>query len=272
MRWSCGRSDKAVGRGLSKSESRAGHLASFGDDLTVAVIGATGGIGRALAARLEASSNVKTLFVLSRSGENPAEAPSAAAMPLDLLDETSIEQAATEIEKRPDTLDLILVATGILHDGADLQPERSWKSLSADALARAFAINTTGPALVAKHFLPVLPRDRRCAFAAISARIGSIEDNALGGWHSYRASKAALNMLIRNFAIELGRRNPDALCVGLHPGTVDTVLSQPFQRGVPSDRLFTPDRSARALLDVVDGLSPGDTGGLFAWDGARIPF
>ena len=166
----------------------------------------------------------------------------------------------------------MIVASGLLHDGAALQPEKTWRSLTAEGLQRAFAINTIGPALVAKHFLPLLAQERKAVFAALSARVGSIEDNHLGGWHAYRASKAALNMLIRTLAIELARRNDHALCVGLHPGTVDTGLSKPFQGYVAKGKLFTPARAAGQLLDVLDGLSPGHTGGLFAWDGQRIPY
>ena len=120
--------------------------------------------------------------------------------------------------------------------------------------------------------LPLLPRDRKAVFAALSARVGSIADNQVGGWHSYRASKAALNMIIRTLAIELARRNPSAVCVGLHPGTVDTGLSAPFQRGVPADRLFSAERAADQLLTVIDNLTPQSSGGLFAWDGSAIPF
>lgn len=127
------------------------------------------------------------------------------------------------------------------------------------------------PALVAKHFLPLLARDRKSVFAALSARVGSISDNQLGGWHAYRASKAALNMLLRTFAIELARRNPRAVCVGLHPGTVDTGLSAPFQANVPEGKLFTPDFAAARLLEVVDRLKPDDSGHVFAWDGQLIP-
>ena len=136
----------------------------------------------------------------------------------------------------------------------------------------AFRVNTIGPALVAKHFLPLLASDAKSVFAALSARVGSIDDNELGGWYAYRASKAALNMVIKTLSIELARRNPRALCVGLHPGTVDSRLSKPFQGGVPEGKLFQPAAAARALLTVLDGLSSGDSGALFAWDGTRIPF
>ena len=165
----------------------------------------------------------------------------------------------------------MLVATGVLHSPT-LRPEKTWRSLDAAALAEAFAVNATGPALIAKHTLGLLRRDAKSAFACLSARVGSIEDNGLGGWHAYRASKAALNMLIRSCAIELRQRNPAALCVALHPGTVDTRLSQPFQGGVPSSKLFTPAMSARSLLGVLDRLTPADSGRLFAWDGQAIPF
>jgi len=135
-----------------------------------------------------------------------------------------------------------------------------------------FAVNAAGPALVAKHLLPLTPRDQVSAFAAISARVGSIGDNALGGWYGYRASKAALNMLIHTAAIEHRRTRPLGLCVALHPGTVDTGLSKPFQAGVPAGKLFTPDQSAAAMMAVLDGLGPEATGGFYAWDGATIPW
>ena len=138
-------------------------------------------------------------------------------------------------------------------------------------MQRSFAVNAIGPALAAKHFLPLLAEDRKSVFAALSARVGSISDNSLGGWHAYRASKAALNMILRNLAIELARRHDKAICVGLHPGTVDTGLSSPFQGSVPPGRLFSPAEAAGHLLKVVDGLSPADSGGHFAWDGRRIP-
>jgi NAD(P)-dependent dehydrogenase (short-subunit alcohol dehydrogenase family) len=163
----------------------------------------------------------------------------------------------------------VIVATGLLH-AQRVAPERSNSALDAAQLLRLYAVNAVGPALIAKHFLPLLPRAEPSVFAALSARVGSIGDNRLGGWHSYRASKAALNMLIRTMAIELKRTRPDAILVGLHPGTVDTKLSKPFQRGVPEGRLFTPDESAKHLLAVVDGLGPQDSGGVFAWDGTRI--
>jgi len=221
------------------------------------VIGASGGIGAALVGRLQRSGRFETVLGLSRRDDG-----------LDLGDEASVARAADAVG-RTGSPELVIVATGVLHSGQT--PERSLKALSADHLARDYQVNAIGPALVAKHFLPLMPRDRRSIFAALSARVGSIGDNRLGGWHAYRASKAALNMLLRNIAIETARTHPQAIVVGLHPGTVATGLSEPFQKGVPPERLFTPDLSAGHLLTVLDGLEPRDSGGVFAWDGQRIP-
>ncbi len=237
-------------------------LESFAPGLRALVFGAGGGIGAAFAAELGAHPRVAAVHAAARSAAPP--------WAFDLKDEASIE-AVAKAAAAGGPLDLVLVATGALH-GPALRPEKTWRSLDAAALAEAFAINATGPALIAKHTLGLLRRDAKSAFACLSARVGSIEDNRLGGWHAYRASKAALNMLVRTCAVELRQRNPVALCVALHPGTVDTRLSQPFQAGVDPDKLFTPARSARALLGVLDRLSPADSGRLFAWDGQPIPF
>jgi NAD(P)-dependent dehydrogenase (short-subunit alcohol dehydrogenase family) len=238
------------------------QLASFASGLRALVFGAGGGIGAAFAAELGAHPRVAAVHAAARSAASP--------WAFDLKDEASIE-AVAKAAAAEGPLDLVLVATGVLH-GPALRPEKTWRSLDAAALAEAFAINATGPALIAKHTLGLLRRDAKSAFACLSARVGSIEDNRLGGWHAYRASKAALNMLVRSFAVELHQRNPGALCVALHPGTVDTRLSQPFQGGVDPAKLFTPTRSARALLGVLDRLTPADSGRLFAWDGQPIPF
>jgi NAD(P)-dependent dehydrogenase (short-subunit alcohol dehydrogenase family) len=146
------------------------------------------------------------------------------------------------------------------------------RALSLEGMAGLFAINAAGPALVAKHLLPLTPRSGPSLFAVLSARVGSIGDNHLGGWYAYRASKAALNMLVRTLAIEHVRTRPLGVCVALHPGTVDTRLSAPFQSGVPDGKLFTSDAAATALLTVMDGLGPEASGGFFAWDGSAIPW
>ena len=241
-----------------------GHIWKTG---SAAVVGAAGGVGHALVRALSDDGDFKTVVALTR---RPTDALPAGVRTgfVDLTDEASITQAAAEAGHAGD-LRLVIVATGMLH-GDGMMPEKNLRSLQPDHLARAFAINAIGPAMVAKHFLPRLPRTGETVFAALSARVGSISDNRSGGWYAYRASKAALNMLIRTLSIEFARTHPDGICVGLHPGTVDTRLSQPFQAGIPSGRLFTPEHSARCLLDVLDRLQPEQTGGCFAWDGSPI--
>lgn len=223
---------------------------------TAVVIGAGGGIGRALADALVSGRRYDRVHALSRTS----------VPPVDVTDEASIAAAAERIGA---PVDLLIVATGILHDGAAM-PERALKELDAATLSHLFAINTIGPALVLKHFAPLLPRDAASAIAILSARVGSISDNRSGGWYGYRASKAALNMIVRSAAIELSRSRPRTVCVALHPGTVDTGLSRPFQSRVPADKLFTPAFSAARMLDVLNGLTPADTGRCFAWDGTVI--
>lgn len=187
---------------------------------------------------------------------------------IDITSETSIEEAAGLLrDKAP--YSTILITSGLLHDSS-VSPEKALRELDQQSLMRLFAVNAVGPALVAKHFVPLLPKHGRCIFAALSARVGSIGDNRLGGWYGYRASKAALNMYIKTLAIELARTRPEAICVALHPGTVDTDLSKPFQKAVPSNRLFSPDQSAAHLLGVLDQLTPDQSGRCFAWDGAEI--
>tara|TARA_R110002167_G_scaffold14430_4_gene58649 strand:+ start:655 stop:1365 length:711 start_codon:yes stop_codon:yes gene_type:complete len=229
-------------------------------ETSAVVIGASGGIGHALAEAIESSGRFSRVHRLSRSATGEGR--------LDLEDEATITAAATQVAAGPPP-GLIILATGVLHVGQS--PERTYRTMSADHMLRDYRVNTVGPALVAKHFLPLLPRDQRAVFAPLSARVGSIGDNRLGGWHSYRASKAALNMVLRNLAIELARSHPQAVVAGLHPGTVDTGLSAPFQRGVKPEKLFTAAYAAGRLLAVLDDLTPADSGGVFAWDGARIP-
>ena len=231
------------------------------------VVGGGGGVGAALVEALDRDLAYDRVIVLSR--RPPPEAGDRRVwIAADILDEDSLGEAARQIGALG-TPTLILIATGMLH-AEGLAPEKTMQSLSADALSRVFLINAVGPALVAKHLLPLTPRDRPSVLAALSARVGSIGDNRLGGWYGYRASKAALNMLIRTLAIEHRRTRPLGLCVVLHPGTVDTALSAPFQAGVSEGRLFTPRQSAEALLAVIDGLGPDDNGGFFAWDGSPI--
>ncbi len=246
------------------------NLQSFPDDLRVAVIGSNGGIGSALVRRLGASPRVATVFSLARGNKVSSDGNIRTA-PIDTADEQSVRDAARLVaESGP--LDIVLVATGMLHQAQAVRPEKSMREIDADAMMTVLRTNTIGPTLVAKHFLPLMRRSEKSVFAALSARVGSISDNRLGGWTSYRASKAALNMVLKTLSIEHARRFPDSVVAGLHPGTVDTRLSQPFQRNVPEGKLFSSDQAAGYLLDVIDGLTPDDSGRVFAWDGARIDY
>jgi len=245
-------------------------FSNFEKPLRAAVFGASGGIGGAVLAALESNDRVGDIFAYSRSPER-VEALRASVQSLDITDENHIARAAEEAASGA-PLDLVFVATGILHRHTSVQPEKTMRDFDAEVMLEVFRINAVAPSIIAKHFLPTLRRKSKTVFAALSARVGSIGDNRLGGWASYRASKAALNMLLRTLAIEHTRRNKTSVVVGLHPGTVDTRLSKPFQANVPDDKLFSPDRAAAQLLDVIDGLGPDDSGGLFAWDGKRIDY
>jgi NAD(P)-dependent dehydrogenase (short-subunit alcohol dehydrogenase family) len=244
-------------------------LDSFPDGLRACIFGASGGVGGALVQLLAAHPRVGRVYAGARGTFAPP--PGVTPFAFDLHDEASITAACAGIVA-DGPLDLVVTATGALHQGGVMEPEKSWRALEADAMAKAFAVNTIGPALIAKHFLGHMAKEQKAVFAALSARVGSIGDNALGGWHAYRASKAALNMIMRNFAIELARRNPTAIAVTLHPGTVDTALSKPFQRGVAEGKLLTPAQSATYLLQVIDTLTTQQSGRAWAWDGAEIPF
>ena len=234
-------------------------LESFPAGGLAVVVGATGGIGGALLARLAGERSFQGVVGLGRDG----------VPPLDLTSEETIARAAAHVAGTGHEPRLVVDATGLLH-GDGLAPERSWRELDPAHMAEAFAVNATGPALLMKHFLPLLPRDGKSVFATLSARVGSIGDNELGGWYSYRASKAALNQLVRTAAVELGRRRPAAVCVALHPGTVDTGLSAPFAKAGLEVR--PAGRAADRLLGVIDRLAAEDSGGFFDHRGARLPW
>ncbi len=238
-------------------------LSSFPRGMRVAIFGSSGGIGSALYTMLENHPNVDQLFGFSRTHPDPQ-------FRIDFTAPDSISRAVQTLSDIA-PIHLAVVATGILHDDhIGLAPEKSWRHLNAEAMAINFQINSIGPALIASEVLPLMARDSKSVFAAISARVGSISDNRIGGWHSYRASKAALNMLLKNFALELQRRNPDGIVMGLHPGTTDTGLSKPFQSGLNHD-LFTQPEAAAHLLTVINSATPENSGQVLAWDGQIIP-
>ncbi|MEM1024526.1 MAG: SDR family oxidoreductase [Myxococcota bacterium] len=190
---------------------------------------------------------------------------------LDVTEEADIARVAQGVADREGRLDILLNVTGILH-GPGMRPERRLEDLRPESLQKAFAVNAIGPALMGKHFRDLLCHGERAVFASLSARIGSIADNGLGGWYAYRASKAAQNQFLRTMAHEFRRKSPEAIVVALHPGTVDTELSKPFQRSVPKHGLFTVERAAQQLLEIVDSLRPKESGAFFAWDRQPIPW
>ena len=227
------------------------------------VIGAGGGLGAAILAQLECDAKHSQVLGLGRHSE----------VSVDYLDESSLVAAAQHVAAVCSAskleLRLLVVATGFLH-GEPGQPERSWANLDAAYLDHVFKINTVGPALVMKHFFPLLPKHGRCVAGFMSAKVGSIGDNALGGWYGYRASKAALNQLVKTASIELTRRNRQSICVALHPGTVSTALSQPFAKiGL---KVRPAPEAARDLLKVLEALVPEDTGCLVDYLGKKLSF
>ncbi|MDG2176891.1 MAG: SDR family NAD(P)-dependent oxidoreductase [Gammaproteobacteria bacterium] len=236
----------------------------------IAIIGSSGAIGNALIQHYLGSKETETLYAFSRS-ETELPDNNIINHYIDLEKPESIEAAAKLVP--PNSLDMVIAATGILHTDGDpaVSPEKNLQQLDAGQLQRVFSINSIGPALLMKHFLPLLKNSGPNVFALLSARVGSISDNRLGGWYSYRASKAALNMLIKTAAIESGRRNRESIIVGLHPGTVDSKLSSPFQARVPKEKLFSPAISAEYLAHVIDKLDSSKSGLCIDWNGKIIP-
>lgn len=243
--------------------------------------GASRGIGLALVRQLLDDRNTAHVFATSRSATRSEtlrqlllQHPDRLTLvDMDITDEQSVAQAAAVVAAATSELHLLMNVAGILHDdSAGMHPEKRLSDIQPEFIARAFAVNATGPLLTIKHFAPLFRHRERSVIANVSARVGSISDNGLGGWYGYRASKAAQNMFTRTAAIELRRRGPGNICVAIHPGTVETDLSAPFSGNVAPDKLFSPERAARQMLQVLDGLTPDDTGSFFAWDGQPIPW
>ncbi len=254
-------------------------IAGFDAPVHVLVTGASRGIGLALVKALLRRDGVARVHALAR-GADACDALAALVdahggrlqrHAMDLTNDDHLDGLADAVRAHGDALHLVLNAAGVLHaDG--LRPEKSLATLTRASLQRSFALNAFAPVLLARALLPRLPRDAPAVFASLSARVGSIGDNRLGGWYAYRAAKSAQNQLLHTWAIELRRTHPRATCVLLHPGTVDTGLSAPFQANVPPAKLFTAAYAADALLAVVATRTPADSGGFFAWDGSAIPW
>lgn len=244
----------------------------------VLVTGASSGIGLAMVQALLDDAGVARVCAVSRRADESADLQALRArhgerlLPVaaDITTDAGLD-AIAHAAASGDGLHLVVNCAGFLH-GEGLRPEKSLATLDREALSRVFEINAFAPVLLAKALQPLLEPGAPRVFASLSARVGSIGDNKLGGWYAYRASKAAQNQLLRTLAIEWRRTHPHATCVLLHPGTVDTPLSRPFQANVASEALFTPERAARQLLDIIARLTPADSGSFIAWDGSPIPW
>lgn len=247
------------------------------DPANVVVTGASSGIGLAVASQLLRHEGVARVFALSRSAENNPELAALRTihgerllpMSVDLTADDALSLLPQRIRAHCDTLHLLFNAAGMLH-APGVAPEKSLLSLRREALDSVFALNAFAPILLAQALAPLMRHGAPAVFASLSARVGSIGDNRLGGWYAYRASKAAQNQLLRTLAVEWKRTHPRACVLLLHPGTVDTPLSRPFQANVPEDKLFTTEHAARQLLDIVAGTTPAQSGSFLAWDGSEI--
>lgn len=246
---------------------RAPNMASFPRGGTAVVIGASGSIGGAILGQLLHVGIFERLAAFSRAPINLPDGNSVTPGFIDVCEEESICEAAEAIAASRIPVRLLVNATGFLHGGG-LMPEKTWRQLNPEHLRKAFAVNAIGAALLMKHFLPLLAKSGKAVYATLSARIGSIEDNRTGGWYSYRASKAALNQLVRTASVELARSKPEAICVALHPGTVESRLTYPFRKDGLVVR--TPEEAALLLLEVLDHLKPKDSGLFLDYHGQRL--
>lgn len=236
-------------------------------DLNIVVIGASGSLGSEFVNQLSKDEKVRSIFAFSRS-KTEFSHKKVESYFIDIEDEESIKSASDKVSK---DIDVVIVATGMLHD-QNINPEKSLRDLSKEKFYQLFSVNTIAPAIIAKYFLPKLNKNSKSIFAALGARVGSIQDNKLGGWYSYRASKSALNMILKNASIEIGRSNKKAIIVTLHPGTVDSKLSKPFQNAVSKEKLFTARYSVQKLLEVMDSLTTLDSGCVLDFNCIKIDF
>jgi NAD(P)-dependent dehydrogenase (short-subunit alcohol dehydrogenase family) len=245
----------------------------------ILIIGASQGIGNGFVEQLISEDNIGHIFATYRTEESAQKLLSLKTLypdkltiiQVDVTVENDIQQAITVIKSQVNKLHFVINCVGILHEN-DLQPEKSLKHLNSENLLRYFQVNTIPTALFAKHLQPLLKHSQSSIFATISAKVGSIEDNKLGGWYGYRASKAALNMLIKNIAIEYSRVSKNTIVIALHPGTTNTQLSAPFQKNVPPEKLFSVSLCTQQLLSIINNITINDNGKFFSWDGNNLPW
>ena len=233
---------------------------------SIAIIGSSGAIGRAFLDAYIADKEISNIYSISRT-EVELNDERIIHINIDVTDEVSVKAAASKIGEN--RLDKLIVATGILHTEL-FGPEKSIKDIKIENFVKIFSVNAFGPALIGKYFLPLMKKDKKSIAAFLSARVGSISENKLGGWYAYRASKSALNQIIKNFSIEAKRTNPTGIIIGLQPGTVKSKLSEPFQKNVKKGKLLLPKDSVKSLIRVIESVMQNDSGKIFDWKGEEI--
>ena len=243
------------------------------------IVGASQGIGLGFVRSLLNNPTVNKIFATYRNLESASELITLRQqhpkrlilLAIDITDESQIEAGIRQISTSVKQLHLVIYCVGVLHEGK-LTPEKSLRQINSENLLYYFQVNSIGAVLLAKHLMPLYRHGDRSVFACISAKVGSIEDNRLGGWYGYRASKAALNMFLKTTAIEYSRRCPKTIVVALHPGTTNTRLSQPFQKNVPPEKLFPVEKTVNLLSAVIADLELKNSGQFFSWDGSQLPW
>ena len=224
----------------------------------IAIIGSSGAIGNAFVEHYLKDNSIQNIFTFSRNAADHLS-NKVSSYKIDVESQESIQKAAEQIKDH--IIDRIIIASGILHNES-FGPEKSIKDLNYETFAKVYSINTIGPALIGRYFIPLMNKNEKSVIAFLSARVGSISDNILGGWYSYRSSKTALNQIVKNFSIELKRTNKNAIALALQPGTVESKFSEPFKKNVSKDKLFTPDYSVELLSQVIEGSSANESGSL----------
>ena len=232
----------------------------------IAIIGSSGAIGNAFVEHYLKDNSIQNIFTFSRNAADHLS-NKVSSYKMDVESQESIQKAAEQIKDH--IIDRIIIASGILHNES-FGPEKSIKDLNYETFAKVYSINTIGPALIGRYFIPLLNKNEKSVIAFLSARVGSISDNKLGGWYSYRSSKTALNQIVKNFSIELKRSNKNAIVLALQPGTVESNFSEPFKKNVSKEKLFSPKYSVELLSKVIENSSEEDSGNLISYDGDTI--
>ncbi|RUO79936.1 short-chain dehydrogenase [Idiomarina tyrosinivorans] len=237
--------------------------------MAIIIFGAAGGLGQALTQALQQSTDETVVAISRRQPQQQLDGVDYLAV--DDYQSAKLAQWIADYDATAEPITGVISTIGVLHDGT-IEPEKNLQALAADKLAHSFYVNASLPLLLLKQFLPKLDRKRTRFWVQLSAKVGSISDNYLGGWYGYRASKAALNMMLKSASIELGRTHKQLCVAAIHPGTTDTALSKPFQKHVAKDKLYSPEQSAARIMAVIAKLSPEQSGKLWHWDGTELPY